>query len=168
MGSKGSLHLPLAPLAERELSPQALSNDLIFSYCVEGCIKGCMRDYIIKYFPLTLSPQARAGRPRRPRARRPRARRLVVCGPPRGLQLGGLPPGRARSHCRFVLLEYRASTSLDSHTRFTNIFGTSIPEMTMRPNPTRRTCSCSAPPRIRPGRSSPRWRASRRRCSLTT
>jgi hypothetical protein len=32
---------------------KALSDDLIFSYYVEGCMEGCMRNYIIRYFPLT-------------------------------------------------------------------------------------------------------------------
>ena len=36
-----------------EFSPQALSDDLIFSYYVAGCMEGCMRAYIIRYFPLT-------------------------------------------------------------------------------------------------------------------
>jgi hypothetical protein len=64
MGSNG---LHVAPLAERELSPQALSDDLIFSYYAKGCMEGCMRDCIIGYFPLAereLSPQAHTS-PRR-------------------------------------------------------------------------------------------------------
>ena len=52
MGANGT-YLSSAPLAERELSPRALSDDLISSYYVEGCMEGCMRDYMIKYFPLT-------------------------------------------------------------------------------------------------------------------
>jgi hypothetical protein len=32
--------------------PQALSGDLISSYYVEDCMEGCMRDCIIRYFPL--------------------------------------------------------------------------------------------------------------------
>ena len=39
--------------SERELSPQALSDDFISSYYVEGCMEGCMRACIIRYFPLT-------------------------------------------------------------------------------------------------------------------
>ena len=65
MGADGSYLWPT--LAEREVSPQALSDNLIFSYYAEGCMEGCMRDCIIGYFPLAereFSPQARAS-PRR-------------------------------------------------------------------------------------------------------
>jgi hypothetical protein len=37
------------------MEPQALSDDIIFSYYVGGCMEGCMSAYIIRYFPLTLS-----------------------------------------------------------------------------------------------------------------
>ena len=30
-----------------------MSDNLIFSYYVEGCMQGCMRAYIIRYFPLS-------------------------------------------------------------------------------------------------------------------
>ena len=47
-------------LAERELSPQSLYDDIIFSYYVEGCMEGCMRDCMVRYFSLTprCSPRA--------------------------------------------------------------------------------------------------------------
>ena len=49
-------------LADRELSPQALSDDLAFSYYAEVCMESCMRAciIIIRYFPLAereFSPQ---------------------------------------------------------------------------------------------------------------
>jgi hypothetical protein len=62
----------------------------------------------------------------------------------RGLRAAPGGPDRARSHCRFA-----PPTPL--HTRFTNKFGTSIPETTTRPNP-RPRCCCSA---VRAGRMQP-------------
>jgi hypothetical protein len=71
---------PVANRDDREVSPQALmSDDLIFSHDVEGCMEGCMRDCTIRDFPPWLSgggatrrhqgQGALAGRPRSARGK---------------------------------------------------------------------------------------------------
>ena len=61
-------------LDDGELSPQVLSDGLIFSYYVEVCMEDCMRDYIIRYFPQVRTPRRSAPWPPSPLASTTRGR----------------------------------------------------------------------------------------------